>query len=112
MYFKTPKRLPLAMQSSVGLKLMKVVLRKTMAKHPRTIESFSKDALVYYLKEHVYGVDLSRLQKIEDDLEWQKLEIKFKAHFEQTHKALKTKNMKKYYELRVEYENLDKARQR
>lgn len=77
-------------------------------KKERTIESFSKDVLVVYIKQWDFGGNLHRLRSIELDIEYKKLDAKVKANIEATTKALKEKNFAKYYELMAESERLQK----
>jgi len=83
-----------------------------MSKKTRTIESFSKDAIVAYLKHKGIVIDYFRLTMIESDIEWKKLEALINKNMEEQSKALKANKMRRYYTLQASYELLSKRRER
>jgi hypothetical protein len=86
--------------------------KKKASEKERKIESFSKEALVSYLKNHVVFVDLFRLAAIDSDIQWKKLDEEMSRNRSESEVALNAKDFVKYYKLRSEWERLSKKQHR
>jgi hypothetical protein len=81
--------------------------KRKASEKERTIESFSKDVLVCFIKQQ-YRPDVHRLRSIELDIEYKKLDAKLKIIMEESHKASGAGNRVKYFELQAQWERVNK----